>query len=117
MRTHSLLFLVAALRKSQAAEEIDPIPVKPPGTRYCVDVTGSDNYMCSDDPVEVRQYFDSNRAVEIMQSSVPQRVDGTEVEREGIRKIVKLADAYFYGEVLSNPAYREVRKFWYVSWC
>ena len=96
----------------QAAEEIDPIPVQPPGTRYCVDVSPTD-YVCSDDPAETRRYVDSNRALESMQNSVPQRVDGTEAEQEGIRRIVKLADAYFYGEVLSNPEYREVRKFWY----
>lgn len=111
----------------------------PPDARFCVD-TAPGSYTCSDDPMSVRKKFDPSTYHD-MDIGLPQRVDGTELERRGIRKVLgklevstllfyftcmfslKLIarlslsvdmDAYYYGEVLSNPEYREVRQYWYV---
>jgi len=84
--------------------------VLPKGQRYCVDVS-SFGYVCSDNPTEVRR----NRHPDLVLNpdlGVPQRVDGTEAEKEGVREILAMMDAYYYGEVLSNPEYNQVRRFW-----
>lgn len=62
-----------------------------------------------------REYYDRPGKVAEMNLGVPQRIDGTETERAGIRRILELMDAYFFGEVLSNADYRDVRQNWYVS--
>lgn len=46
---------------------------------------------------------------------VPQRIDGSEVEKAGIREVISLMKDYFYTEVLAKEAYRDVRHKWYVS--
>lgn len=84
----------------------------PPGSRFCVDTSPS-SYTCSGDPMSIRKQFDPSTYHE-MDIGLPQRVDGTELERKGIRQVLDAMDAYYYGEVLSNPEYREVRQYWYV---
>jgi hypothetical protein len=92
---------------------IEHTPAPPPGARFCVD-TSPTEFVCSDDPVKTRKNNDWPYHFENMNLGVPQRIDGTETERSGIRDILELMDNYYYGEVLSNPEYRDVRMYWYV---
>ena len=46
---------------------------------------------------------------------VPQRVDGTEKERQGILSVMERANEYYCAEVLSQLGYRLARKYWYVQ--
>lgn len=108
-----VLFCLVALQltasddpgRSRATEHI---PSPPRDARYCVDISMNE-YVCSDDPMETRKQFDQPSDY-VPNHDVPQRIDGTEKERQGIRSVLELADAYYYEEVLSNPEYREVRK-------
>ena len=100
-------FVASLEERSPAIEHTNTIP---PDARYCVDTSPS-SYTCSDDPMSVRKAMNPTTYHE-MNFGLPQRVDGTELERKGIRKVLDAMDAYYYGEVLANPEYKEVRQFW-----
>ncbi|GAX26627.1 hypothetical protein FisN_21Lh097 [Fistulifera solaris] len=106
------LFNKLVIAREERNRALEHTHVIPQDARYCVD-TSSTSYTCSDDPMDVRKHFDPDTYKE-MDTGLPQRVDGTELERRGIQKVLNAMDAYYYGEVLSNPEYREVRQYWYV---
>jgi hypothetical protein len=112
LKTTLLLTLLNKLvtAREERSRALEHTHVIPQDTRYCVD-TSSTTYTCSDDPMNVRKQFDPSKYQE-MDTGLPQRVDGTELERRGIQKVLNAMDAYYYGEVLSNPEYREVRQYW-----
>jgi hypothetical protein len=91
----------------QAGEDSTPGRLR----RYCVDASPLDHYVCSDDPEKTRRELDG-RHTRYDKYDVKQLVDGTEVEKQGSLDVIELSEAYYLEEVLSNPEYRNVRKYW-----
>ena len=112
----SILFLFCLASDVQAeqsphqasAEHVTAIPLD---GRFCVDKSDTE-YVCRDDPMEVRKEYGSPDYVKALSLGVPQRIDGNEEEKAGIREVIARMDEYYYGEVLSNPEYSEVRTYW-----
>jgi len=86
-------------------------PVK--GGLYCVDVVEEEAF-CTHDPKLVLD--DELTNMQYMHMGVTQRIDGTEEEKKKIEEVIRLMNAYFYDEVLSNLAFERVRTQWYDPW-
>ena len=73
----------------------------------CVEV-GDGDFACTYDVMTLRKQLDGKS----FDVGVPQRVDGTEAEREAVGEVLKRMDDYFYEEVLAMPEYGHVRFQW-----
>jgi hypothetical protein len=96
------------VRDDTPYENIGP----PDGVRYCVDQNKEES-ICSSNPLEVYGHLYNKRTLDDIHQGVPQRIDGSEEEKKGVIEVLKLMNAYWYEEVLSNIEYNEAR----VSWC
>lgn len=83
----------------------------PEGCRYCVDLT-EERTVCTSDPISIWQRVSSQRTTDEMHLGVPQRIDGTELEQNSIKEILRLMNLYWYEEVLSNYEYDSIRNAW-----
>lgn len=88
----------------------------PDGVRYCVDLNVDDS-ICSSDPMGVYGHLYSKRLLDDIHQGVQQRIDGSEEEKKGVIEVLKLMNAYWYEEVLSNVEYKEARLSWLVLTC
>jgi len=96
----------------------------PEDERYCVYVPSRDRFQCSNDPVKTLVELDAENGAtttsvklgslseDDASTGLPQRIAGTEEERERIRGILKQMDDYFYREMLSIPEYATIRTKW-----
>jgi hypothetical protein len=89
---------------------VECIPVQ--GSKYCVAIS-ADEAVCASDPFnEVRMLVDRPAYVAHYHLGVAQRIDGSEAEQNAIRELIKVINAYWYEEVLSNDDYVDVRHSW-----
>ena len=113
---------------SVSAEEATGIGNSNNSNNVCVDI-GRGEFTCTNDPLAVRQYVDSQQlqnqyqqylgddassASIYLSRGVAQRVDGSESEKKAIQEVLKLMDDYFNKEILALPEYASVRNRWYV---
>ncbi len=75
-----------------------------PLDNVCVDVGGPE-MQCTDQVLELRQKIDGTS----INVGVTQRFDGTEIEKQAIRDVMKQMDRYFFQEVLALPEYEYAR--------
>ena len=78
---------------------------------YCVDMS-TDDSICSTDPVITLEGGISKRSLNAFNVGVTQTIDGTEDEKNSIRKVLTQMNNYWYNEVLSNFEYDEARASW-----
>jgi len=83
----------------------------PKGTKYCVDVSKGES-ICSSDPMMIQGQGAAPSVIEETNLGVDQRIDGTESEKNAIKDVIRLMNAYWYEEVLSNHDYEGVRTGW-----
>jgi len=104
-------------KESSSSFEADQTRVHEHGpmdqSRFCAELS-SEEFECTDDPMATRKRADELNGVEHkpITMGVPQRIDGSEAEQKAIKEVLAQMDDYFYGEVLSNPDYKDVRKNW-----
>ena len=86
-----------------------PLDTKIParGSKLCVALS-SEESVCSSEPMEVRQ-VDLPDEIGL---GVDQRIDGTDTEQNSIKEVLKLMNAYWNEEVLSNLDFATVRTTW-----
>jgi hypothetical protein len=80
----------------------------------CVDITKDDS-LCTNDPNEALKRIYNKNTMHGFHMGVTQTIDGTEEEKNNIRKVIQLMDRYWHEEILSNVEYEDVRSSWYVS--
>lgn len=109
-----LLFLLLPRVKSVLLEDDTPYDTDTitAGSTFCID-GAFDEYVCQYDPRKVRMKVDGARKAGDMHMGVPQRIDGNEEEKKGIKEVLRLMNKYWYEEVLSISAYTKgVRNAW-----
>jgi len=97
--------------KHFAAEEDYSLGPPLKNGRYCT--FSFDRFHCVANPLEVRDETFVHGSLEYgereMSTGVPQRIAGSEKEREAIRELLLMQDDYFFREVFSMPEYASVR--------
>jgi len=66
---------------------------------------------CTREVLEMRTQYDEVS----INVGVTQRIDGSELEKQAVRDVLKHMDRYFFHEVLALPEYEYARSRWYVK--
>ena len=82
-----------------------------PESHYCVDIFTEDSVCSSDPMIALGRVYDRGN-LNSFNIGVTQTIDGTEDEKDSIRKILTQMNRYWYNEVLSNFEYDEARASW-----
>lgn len=82
-----------------------------PETKLCVVVDQGDDtaFHCT---MRGNQMENELAKEQQINTGVAQRIDGSEEEKEGIRRVIGQMNEYFLNEVMVQPAYEEVRYRW-----
>ena len=86
-------------------------PKQPYVAQYCVDISTEDS-ICSIDPIVALERVYTRGNLNAFNVGVTQTIDGTEDEKNSIRKVLTQMNHYWYNEVLSNFDYDEARASW-----
>ena len=99
--------VVVAVRVNEDTPLDTKIPA--PGSKFCVALS-SEEAVCSSEPMEARRV--DLDVLDGIGHGVDQRIDGTDTEQNSIKEVLKLMNAYWNEEVLSNLAFASVRSSW-----
>lgn len=97
--------VVVAVRVNDDTPLDTKIPA--PGSKFCVALS-SEEAVCSAEPMEAHRVD----VLDEIGHGVDQRIDGTDTEQNSIKEVLKLMNAYWNEEVLSNLAFASARSSW-----